>query len=83
MADSLEQKIISIIAEALRDRNDGKDVSISAEDSMETVAVWDSLSFMSVFLAINQAFGVDPDFDDAIHYTSVAGLHKYLQERIS
>lgn len=83
MADSLEQQVISIIQDALRERNDGKEVSITAEDSMETVAAWDSLSFMSVFLAINEAFGVDPDFDDAIHYTSVAGLHNYLQERLS
>jgi acyl carrier protein len=38
---------------------------------------------MSVFLAINEAFGVDPDFDDAIHYTSVKTLHAYLKEQVA
>jgi acyl carrier protein len=50
---------------------------------MQTVAAWDSLNFMKVFLAINEAFGVDPDFDDAIHYTSVRTLLAYLKEKVA
>ncbi len=50
---------------------------------METVAAWDSLTFMSVFAAINEAFSLNPDFDDAIHYTSVKSLHAYLKEHVA
>ena len=46
---------------------------------METIAEWDSLHFVSVFLAVNEAFGIDPDFDDAVHYISIASLCDYLE----
>ena len=83
MIDPLERRIIEIIQDALRNNSGGEDVPITANDSMETVAGWDSLSFMSVFIAINTAFGVNPDFDDAIHYTSVKSLHSYLNEQLA
>ena len=80
MTDSLEQRIIGVIQETLSNNGPEQEVLIMADDSMETVAAWDSLSFMSVFLAINEAFGVNPDFDDAIHYTSVRALCAFLKE---
>jgi acyl carrier protein len=83
MVDALEQRIIEIIQDTLRRQAKGQNVSISAEDSMATVPAWDSLSFMSVFLAINAAFGLDPDFDDAIHYTSVRTLYDYLKAQVA
>ena len=83
MADALEQRIIEIIQDTLRKQGKGQNVSIGAEDSMATVPAWDSLSFMSVFLAINAAFGLDPDFDDAIHYTSVRTLYDYLKTQVA
>lgn len=83
MTDSLQQQIIATIQEALRTNGASADISITANDSMETIAAWDSLTFMSVFLAINEAFSVDPDFDDAIHYTSVKSLYDYLKERVA
>ncbi len=83
MTDPHEQRIIEIIQETLRNKGDQQDILITAEDSMETVAAWDSLNFMSVFLAINEAFGVNPDFDDAIHYTSVKTLYAYLKEQVA
>lgn len=82
MTDPLEQRIIAIIQEALRSKDARHAVRVTAEDSMETVPAWDSLSFMSVFTAINEAFGLDPDFDDAIHYTSVKSLCAYLSEQV-
>lgn len=82
MIDSLEQRIIDIIQDTLRRQGREQNIPITANDSMETVAAWDSLSFMSVFLAINEAFGVNPDFDDAIHYTSVKGLRDYLKGQV-
>jgi hypothetical protein len=38
---------------------------------------------MSVFLAINAAFGLNPDFDDAIHYTSVRTLYDFLKTQVT
>ena len=79
MADPLEARLIAIIETTLRQQSGNAALTLRPEDSMETVAEWDSLSFMSVFSAINEAFGIDPDFDDAIHYTSVSSLHDYLE----
>lgn len=81
--DPLEQRIIEIIQDALRNNSEEQDVLLTVDDSMETVGAWDSLTFMSVFLAINEAFGVNPDFDDAIHYTSVTALCAYLKEEVA
>lgn len=80
MTDAIEQQIIDTIETALRDKSGEQDIRITIDDSMETVAAWDSLTFMSIFLAINESFGVNPDFDDAIHYTSVKTLYAYLKE---
>jgi acyl carrier protein len=79
MTDPLKRRIIEIIQDTLRKKGKEQNVTIRADDSMETVAAWDSLSFMTVFLAINEAFDVNPDFDDAIHYTSVEALYDYLK----
>lgn len=82
MTDPLEQRIIEIVQTALRDANDDLDIAIKPDDSMETVPAWDSLSFMSIFTAINEAFALNPDFDDAIHYTSVKTLHEYIKDQV-
>ena len=79
MAESLDARLIGIIETTLRQESGNEALTLCAEDSMETVAEWDSLSFMSVFSAVNRAFGIDPDFDDAFHYTSVSSLHNYLE----
>ena len=80
MTDSLEQRVIAVIQETLSNNESERELVITADDSMESVAAWDSLSFMSVFLAVNAAFEVNPDFDDAIHYTSVSALCVFLKE---
>lgn len=80
MADTLENRIVNVIQSTLRDRNNHPDLTIGSNDSMETIECWDSLAFMSVFLAVNDEFGIDPEFDDAVHYTSVQTLHAYLSE---
>ena len=78
MAESLEARLIGIIETTLRKQSGNEALTLCAEDSMETIAEWDSLSFMSVFSAVNDAFGIDPDFDDAVHYMSVESLRGYL-----
>lgn len=74
----LEVRLIGIIETTLRRQSGNEALTLCAEDSMDSIAEWDSLTFMSVFCAVNQAFGIDPDFDDAIHYTSVSSLRDYL-----
>lgn len=74
--------VIQIIQSTLQDSGQHPDVTITEADSMDTVAAWDSLSFMRVFLAINEAFQIEPDFDEAIHYTSVRALHAFLLEKL-
>ena len=83
MTEPLEQQIIKVIQDALRESGEEHDAPITVDDSMQTVAGWDSLNFMKVFLAINEAFGMNPDFDDAIHYTSVKTLLAYLKEQVA
>ena len=78
MADSLEARLIEVIEATLCEQSGNEELTLCAGDSMETIAEWDSLSFMNVFSAVNEAFDIDPDFDDAVHYTSVATLHGYL-----
>lgn len=82
MADSLEARIVEIVESTLRKQSSNSELALCAQDSMETIAEWDSLTFMSVFAAINDTFEIDPDFDDAIHYLSIPSLHRYL-ERIT
>jgi acyl carrier protein len=83
MADPLTNRVIDVVQDALRDAGVTPTMRITAEDSMETVQGWDSLSFMTVFAAINKAFGLSADFDDAIHYTSIRKLCEYLQSRVA
>lgn len=78
MADSFQERIVRIIESTLREESGNPELALGADDSMDTIAEWDSMAFMSVFSAINDAFGIDPDFDDAIHYLSVESLHLYL-----
>lgn len=78
MRDQVDASVIEIVQETLRQQSGNADLVVGPDDSMETLAEWDSLSFMAVFTAINFAFGLDPDFDDAIHYISVPSLCAYL-----
>ena len=79
MQDDLQSRVIAIVQDALREENGASSLALSPDASMETVAEWDSLSFMKVFLSINEAFGIDPDFDEAIHYTSIPTLTEFLR----
>ena len=83
MVESLEIRILQTVQDILRENSNEKDIVITLGDSMETVVEWDSLTFMKVFLAINEAFEINPDFDDAIHYTSVKSLHDYLRKQVA
>jgi acyl carrier protein len=79
MTEQLEARVIEIIQTTLRTEDPA--VSIGRDDSMDTIAGWDSLQFMNIFVAINDAFALDPDFDDAIHYTAIPSLVAYLRDQ--
>jgi acyl carrier protein len=79
MANELQARVIAIVQDTLRDESGRGDLVVMPEDSMDTVPEWDSISFMKVFLAINAVYGIDPDFDEAIHYTSISTLTEFLQ----
>jgi acyl carrier protein len=83
MADDLQSNVISIVQDTLRDESGKGDLTVSPEDSMDTIPEWDSMSFMKVFLAVNEVFGIDPDFDEAIHYTSISTLTAFLRSETS
>ena len=82
MADLLEQRVVDLIQQTLRSNGDDPQLVVGPDDSMDTVAGWDSLTFMTIFLAVNDAFGLDPDFDDAIHYMAVPSLVAYLEMQL-
>jgi acyl carrier protein len=78
---ALVERVTAIVRDALSDGG-LTDVTVGPGDSMDTVPGWDSMRFMSVFLAVNDAFGIDPDFDDAIHYTAIPSLVEYLSAHV-
>ena len=83
MQDPILSRAILIIENTLnQNRSPEEAVKIGPEDSMETVAAWDSLSFVSIFLALNEEFGLDVDADEAIHYRSVPAIVDYVSRRI-
>lgn len=83
MTDQLERRVLEVVQDALRSTTHDPDLIVGEDDSMDTVPGWDSLTFMSVFLAVNDAFALTPDFDDAIHYTAVPSVVTYLREQLS
>lgn len=82
MSDNLRNKIMIVVEQTLNTGSSAanNNVTISENDSMETIADWDSLNFMNVFLAINEVFDLDPDFDDAINYISISSLYDYIKK---
>lgn len=83
MQDTVLTRTLSVIESTLnRNRGPEDPVRIGPDDSMDTVAAWDSLSFVSIFLALNEEFGLDVDADEAIHYRSVAAIVDYVSRRL-
>ncbi len=83
MSDELMGKVVSIVQDTLRTESNHPELVVTADDTMETVPHWDSLNFMKVFLAINEAFGINPDFDEAIHYTTISTLTEFLRNEVA
>jgi acyl carrier protein len=79
--DTLE-KTIAVVAEILCENSKSGAVILDAESSMDTIPEWDSLSFVNVFLAVNTAFGIDPDIDDAMEYRSIGSIVDFVESEL-
>lgn len=80
--DDLTHEVCKIVSEALADAKSVETLAnpIDIKSTMESVAEWDSLSFVNVFMAISEHFDADIDQDDAIQFTSIAGIVELLIE---
>ena len=82
MNADLTSRIIQTVEQAL-EKNSGTVLAgpLDPDDSMDTVAEWDSLSMISVYLEINREFQVETSADDAVHYTSIQSIQRFLESR--
>lgn len=78
MSNTIESRVLEIVQASLREASQDIHLELNNSASMENIAQWDSLSFMVVFSAINTDFQINPDFDDAVNYTSIASICEYL-----
>lgn len=80
--DSKVDEVCAVITEALLAASTYAELSgaVTAESEMGSPKEWDSLAFVSVFLAVSAHFGIDVDDDDAIRFTSVRKIVEFLGE---
>lgn len=76
------ETICKVIEEALKQASQLNSISepVTADSRMNKPREWDSLAFVSVFIAVSEHFGIDVEEDDAIHFTSVATIDEFLDE---
>jgi hypothetical protein len=76
------ETLCAVVEEALLTASNKSALSapVHRGSAMRDPAEWDSLSFVIVFTAISEAFGVELDDDDAIHFTSIEAIHDFLAE---
>jgi acyl carrier protein len=80
MNQEILSKTISVI-ELVLEKKSCK-IIITEESSMENTSDWDSLSFINIFLAINEAFSINPDTDDALNYISVISIVDFVRNEL-
>lgn len=79
---NISETVISVVQDTLNSINSESGV-IGIDDSMQTIATWDSLAFMAVFTAINDSYSITPNFDDAIHYISVRSIVEFVNSNVT
>lgn len=74
--------VIEVIEETLVSSNQGKPLSenVTAESRMNFPKEWDSLAFVNVFMAVQEAFNLDVDEDEAINFMSVRGIVDFINQ---
>ena len=55
--------------------------SVDKSDSIETIALWDSIGHMELMAAIEVKCGVRIEPEEIINLTSVSAIQKYLGEK--
>ncbi|MDF1820322.1 MAG: acyl carrier protein [Alcanivoracaceae bacterium] len=78
------ETICQVVEQALKQaaQTDTLSAPVTADSQMNSPREWDSLAFVSVFLAVSQHFGIEVEEDDAIHFTSIAGINEFLDEAL-
>ncbi len=75
-------RVCAVVEDAIRTAANKAELSapVTPLSRMGEPREWDSLSFVVVFNAISEAFGVDLEDDDAIHLTSIPAMFELLQD---
>lgn len=53
---------------------------VGPETAMNDLKEWDSLTFVDVLVSVSEHFMLEIDDDDAIQFTSVAGIVELIEE---
>lgn len=82
MSDFDDDRLFTTIEDALKasNKNETLSSSVTIGSKLGDPVEWDSLSFVSVFLAVGKSYGVELDDDDAISFRSVADIKDLLLE---
>ncbi len=77
-----EATLIEVVSGAIKTANktDTLSAPVTMDSAMGSPREWDSLSFVAVFNAVAQTFGVELEDDDAIEFQSVRSIFALLQE---
>lgn len=77
-----ESALCQVIEEALKAASNSAALSqpVTMSSRMGSPREWDSLSFVAVFTAVGEAFDIELDDDDAIHFQEVATMYQFLNE---
>ncbi len=75
-------KLIVLVEDILKNVSDKKELSspIAINSRMGDPIEWDSLTFVSIFIGVGEAYEIELDDDDAIHFQSIDGIATFLSE---
>jgi acyl carrier protein len=81
-AEITMDRVCAVVEDAIRTAANKPELSapVTPQSRMGEPREWDSLSFVVVFNAVSEAFGVDLEDDDAIHLTSIPSMFELLQD---
>ena len=75
-------RLCTVIEDALKVTGNVDQLSekVTEGSKMGEPKEWDSLSFVGVFTAVSEAFDVELEYDDAIHFREVRSIHVFLED---
>ena len=77
--NNTEDRVIEIVSRELKNSsNSGQPISVTPESAMRNPEEWDSLNFVRILTAICEEFNLDIDDEDAVHFTSVKEITKFI-----